>query len=358
MTSKSGYISYEASGVSIDANDEMVDRISHSVATTYGPRVIRMHNSFAGLFRLDYNEKLFKKNYRNPVLVACTDGVGSKVLVAKEMQRYDTVGIDLVAMNVNDMIVMGAEPLFFLDYLGVHKLGPERIAEMVEGVARGCRMADCALLGGETAEMPDIYRKDDFDMAGFAVGVVERGRIIDGSRVRKGDVVLGLGSSGLHSNGYSLARHICFKELKLRVGDKIEELGGKTIGEVLLEPTRIYAASIVRLLGKYKVKRVVHAMAHITGGGLVGNIPRVLPKDCNAVLRKGSWRVPEIFGYLQAKGPVEDKEMYRVFNMGIGFVLVVGADFASAVAEKLRKYGEDVYEIGVIAGGRQKVVIK
>jgi phosphoribosylformylglycinamidine cyclo-ligase len=358
MNGNPKYISYEASGVSIDANDRMVERITRCVAATYGPRVIRMDNGFAGLFRLDYNEKLFKKNYRTPVLVACTDGVGSKVLVAQEMKRYDTVGIDLVAMNVNDMIVMGAEPLFFLDYLGVNKLEPERIAEMVEGVAKGCRMADCALIGGETAEMPDIYRKDDFDMAGFAVGVVERGRIIDGSMVRKGDVVLGLASSGVHSNGYSLARHICFKQLKLRVTDRIEELGGKTIGEVLLEPTRIYAASIVRLLGKYKVKRVVHAMAHITGGGLVGNIPRVLPEDCNAVLKKASWPVPAIFRYMQAKGPVEEREMYRVFNMGIGFVLVVAKDFAGGVAEKLRKYGEEVYEIGVITAGRGTVVLK
>jgi len=358
MKTKSRYVSYEASGVSIDANDRMVERISRCVAATYGPRVIGMENSFAGLFRLDYDEKLFKKNYRNPVLVACTDGVGSKVLIAQEMKRYNTVGIDLVAMNVNDMIVQGAEPLFFLDYLGVHKLDPELIAEMVEGVAAGCRIADCALLGGETAEMPDIYGADEFDMAGFAVGVVERDRLIDGSTVRKGDVVLGLASSGVHSNGYSLVRHICFKQLKLKVTDTVKELGGATIGEVLLTPTRIYSASIVKLLAQYKVKKVVHAMAHITGGGLVGNIPRVVPRDCNVVLKKASWPKPPIFQYLQSKGPVEEKEMYRVFNMGIGYVLIVAHDFAGAVAEKLRKYGEQVYEIGTITGGRRTVVLK
>ncbi len=358
MTADSKYVSYEASGVSIDANDRMVERIGRCVAMTYGPRVIRMENSFAGLFRLDYDEKLFKKNYRNPVLVACTDGVGSKVLVAQEMKRYNTVGIDLVAMNVNDMIVQGAEPLFFLDYLAVHKLEPERIAEMVEGVAAGCRMADCALIGGETAEMPDIYRKDEFDMAGFAVGVVERDRVIDGSNVQQGDVILGLASSGIHSNGYSLARHICFKQLNLKVTYAVDELGGKTIGQALLEPTRIYAASIVKLLAQYKVKRVVHAMAHITGGGLVGNIPRVLPKDCNAVLKKSSWPAPPIFGYLQSKGPVEEKEMYRVFNMGIGFVLIVAKDFAPAIADKLRRYGEQVYPIGAITKGRRRVILK
>lgn len=358
MTGNSKYITYEASGVSIDANDQMVQRIARCVAATYGPRVIAMENGFAGLFRLDYDEKLFKKNYRNPVLVACTDGVGSKVLIAREMKRYNTVGIDLVAMSVNDMLVQGAEPLFFLDYLAVHKLEPELIAEMVKGVAAGCRMADCALLGGETAEMPDIYRKGEFDMAGFAVGVVERNRVIDGSTVREGDVILGLASSGIHSNGYSLARHICFKQLRHKFTDVVDELDGNTIGDVLLTPTRIYVPSIVRLLGKYKVKKVVHAMAHITGGGLVGNIPRVLPKNCNAVIRKSSWPKPAIFQYLQSKGPVEEKEMYRVFNMGIGYVLIVARDFARSVAEKLQKYGEQVYEIGTITSGRQRVVLK
>jgi phosphoribosylformylglycinamidine cyclo-ligase len=355
---KEGYVSYAESGVSIDANDVMVERISRCVAGTHGPRVIGLENGFAGLFRLDYDEKLFKRNYRHPVLVACTDGVGTKVLVARDMGRINTVGIDLVAMSVNDMIVQGAEPLFFLDYLGVNKLEPEQIAQLVEGVAAGCREADCALIGGETAEMPDIYRKDDFDMAGFAVGVVEKGRIIDGSTIEKGDVVLGLGSSGIHSNGYSLVRKICFGKLGLKVGDVIDELGGRTIGDVLLEPTRIYVRSIVRLLRQYKVKKIVHGMAHITGGGLVGNVPRVLGKELNAVIRKSSWAVPEVFGYLQRHGPVEEEEMYRVFNMGIGFVVIAAKDFADSVERRLRKYGERVYRIGTITAGTGKVVLK
>jgi len=356
--SNDNYISYEESGVSIDANDRMVERISRSVASTHGPRVIGLENGFAGLFRLDYDEKLFKKNYRHPVLVACTDGVGTKILIAQQAGRYDTVGIDLVAMSVNDMIVQGAEPLFFLDYLAVNKLDPETVAQMVESVAAGCRMADCALIGGETAEMPDIYGKDEYDMAGFAVGVVERDRVITGSTVQTGDVVLGLASSGLHSNGFSLVRHICFKKNSLKVTDRIDELGGKALGDVLLEPTRIYVKSVIDVLGGYKVKKVVHGMAHITGGGLVGNIPRVLPKDCDCVLNREAWEVPEIFGYLQKIGPVEEQEMFRVFNMGIGFVMIVAPDFAEAIAARLTKNGEQVYRIGTITEGSKKVVLK
>jgi len=352
------YISYEQSGVSIDANDEMVERISSSVAQTFGPRVLDIKNGFAGMFRLDYDEKLFKKNYKNPVLVACTDGVGSKVKLAQQMNRFDSVGIDLVAMSVNDMLVQGAEPLFFLDYLAVDKLIPQRIAEMVEGVAAGCKMADCALIGGETAEMPDIYRKDEFDMAGFAVGVVERDRIITGKTVEKGDIVLGLGSSGIHSNGYSLVRHICFKQNNFKLDQRFDELGGETLGDVIITPTRIYVRPIVKLLSSYKVKQVVHAMAHITGGGLVGNIPRVLPKGCDAVLKKSSWKVPAIFDFLQKNGPVEENEMFRVFNMGIGYVLVVAPDFADSITKKLEKLGETVYHIGEIKAGTGKVVLK
>ena len=356
--SKDKFLSYEQSGVSIDANDQMVEHISRSVASTHGPRVINMHNAFAGLFRLDYDEKLFKRNYRNPVLVACTDGVGTKVIIAQKMGRYDGVGIDLVAMSVNDMIVQGAEPLFFLDYLAVNHLDPEQVAQMVESIATGCRWADCALIGGETAEMPDLYGKDEYDMAGFAVGVVEKDRIITGRNVQKGDVILGLGSSGIHSNGYSLVRNICFKKHKLKVTDCIDELDGRCLGDVLLIPTRIYVKPIVKLLRGYKVKQVVHAMAHITGGGLVGNIPRVLPGNCNAVLKTKSWPVPDIFNYLQNAGPVEDAEMFRVFNMGIGYILVVAPDFADSIQNKLTRYGEQVYKIGMITAGSGNVILK
>lgn len=354
----SKYISYEQSGVSIDANDEMVRQIYSCVASTFGPRVIESRNGFAGMFRLDYDERLFKKNYKNPVLVACTDGVGSKVKLAGKIKKFDTVGIDLVAMNVNDMLVQGAEPLFFLDYLAVNKLEPKVITELVKGVAAGCRLADCALIAGETAEMPDTYRKDDFDMAGFAVGVVERKKIITGKNIRPGDYILGLASSGLHSNGYSLVRNICFKKAALEMTDTLDELDGAALGDTLLEPTRIYVRAIVKLLSQYKVKRVVHGMAHITGGGLVGNIPRVLPKDCNAVIKKSSWPVPKIFTFLQKTGPVEEEEMFRVFNMGIGFVLIVSEDFANSIAKKLTKYGEQVHKIGRITTGTGKVILK
>lgn len=352
------YISYEQAGVSIDSADEVVGQLYSSLASTFGPRVVQLPNGFAGMFRLDYDEKLFKKNYKNPVLVACTDGVGSKVKLAAQIKKFDTVGIDLVAMNVNDMLVTGAEPLFFLDYLAVHKLEPKIVAEMVRGIAAGCRAADCALIAGETAEMPDTYAKGDFDMAGFAVGVVERSRIITGANIRPGDIILGLASSGLHSNGYTLARNICFKQLGLKMTDVLDELGGATVGDVLLEPTRIYVRPIVKLLSQYKVKKVVHGMAHITGGGLVGNIPRVLPKNCNAVIKETSWPKHKVFSFLQDAGPVEEDEMFRVFNMGIGFVLIVAEDFANSIERKLTRSGEQVYKIGRITTGSGKVVLK
>jgi phosphoribosylformylglycinamidine cyclo-ligase len=354
----SKYISYEQSGVSIDAGEDMVRQISSAVASTFGPRVIESHNAFAGMFRLDYDERLFKKNYKNPVLVACTDGVGSKVQLAGQIKKFDTVGIDLVAMNVNDMLVQGAEPLFFLDYLAVHKLEPKIVAQLVKGVATGCRQANCALIGGETAEMPDTYSPGDFDMAGFAVGVIERKKIIAGQTIRNGDVILGLASSGLHSNGYTLVRNICFKQAKLKMTDRLDELDGAMLGDVLLEPTRIYVRPIIKLLSQYKVKRIVHGMAHITGGGLVGNIPRVLPKNCNASIKKSSWPKHKIFTFLQKAGPVEEEEMFRVFNMGIGFVLIVAEDFAESITKKLTKYGERVYKIGRITTGTGKVVLK
>ena len=354
----SKYVSYAQSGVSIDANDEMVRQLYSCIASTFGPRVILSKNAFAGMFRLDYDERLFKRNYRSPVLVACTDGVGSKIQLAGKVKKFDTVGIDLVAMNVNDMLVQGAEPLFFLDYLAVHKLEPRVIAELVKGVAAGCRLSDCALIGGETAEMPDTYAKGDFDMAGFAVGVVERKKIITGEIIRPGDVILGLASSGLHSNGYTLVRNICFKKAGLKMTDILDKLDGAILGEVLLEPTRIYVRPIVKLLSQYKVKRVVHGMAHITGGGLPGNISRVLPRDGNAVIRKSSWPKQKIFTFLQEKGPIEEDEMYRVFNMGIGFVLIVAEDFANSISKKLARTGEEVYRIGRITTGTGKVVLK
>ncbi|MBN1974937.1 MAG: phosphoribosylformylglycinamidine cyclo-ligase [Sedimentisphaerales bacterium] len=352
------YVSYKQSGVNIDANEEMIQKIWPAVSGTYSPRVIESEGGFAGMFRLDYDEKLFKKNYKNPVLVSGTDGVGSKVQLAALMKKYDTVGIDLVAMSINDMLVVGAEPLFFLDYIGIHKLEPQVIAELVKSVADGCKQADCSLIGGETAEMPDTYAEGDFDLAGFGVGVVERDKIINGKQVQNGDVILGLASSGLHSNGYALVRQICLKQLNLKMTDTIDELDGDMLGNVLLEPTRIYARSITKLLNKYKVKRVVHGMAHITGGGIIENLPRVFPQTCNAVIKKKNWPKHKIFSFLQTKGPVEEDEMYRVFNMGIGFILIVAEDFADSIAMKLKKYGEKVYKIGRITPGTGKVVLK
>ena len=351
------YISYEQSGVNIDANDIMVDKIKDSVKSTFGPRVIDLHGGFAGLFRMD-NSSEFSKNYKNPVMVACTDGVGTKVLIARDMQKFDTIGQDLVAMSVNDMIVLGAKPLFFLDYLGIDILDPDKVASLVESIAKGCRMADCALIGGETAEMPAIYAKDDFDMAGFAVGVVEKDRIINGTKAKPGDVLLGLASSGVHSNGYSLVRNVCFSRAKLKPTDKIDALGGKMLGEVLLEPTRIYVRAILNMLEAFEgIELPVHAMAHITGGGLVGNIPRVLPKNCDALIEKNSWQKPAIFKYMQELGPVEEKEMYRVFNMGIGYVIAIDPAHADKAIKSLENSGEKVAVIGKLVEGSRKVII-
>lgn len=350
-------LTYADSGVDINANDTMVDRISDHVKRTHGPRVMHVHNAFAGLFRLDYDEKLFKRNYRNPVLVACTDGVGTKIKVAAMMGQYDTVGIDLVAMSVNDMLVQGAEPLFFLDYIAVNHLEPEQIAQFVGGISDGCVQADCALLGGETAEMPGLYAKGDFDLAGFAVGVLEKNRIVTGEHITAGDSIIGLASSGLHSNGYSLVRKICFEQEKLGVDDHIDDLG-ETLGEALLRPTRIYVRSIMNLLKKYKVKKVVKGMAHITGGGLVGNVPRILDDDLDAVIDTNKWPKPPIFDLLEKRGPVHTDEMYRAFNMGIGYVLVVAPTFTRSIMAHLRKSGEEAYFLGKIKRGSGQVILK
>jgi phosphoribosylformylglycinamidine cyclo-ligase len=349
-------VTYKGSGVDISANDRMVDLIGRNVRRTYGPRVMRMENGFAGLFRLDYDQKLFKKNYRDPILVACTDGVGTKVQVASLANKFDTVGIDLVAMCVNDMLVQGAEPLFFLDYIAVNKLIPEQVNQFVAGISEGCLQADCAILGGETAEMPGVYRKGDFDLAGFAVGVVEKKRLITGKNVAVGDSVIGLASNGIHSNGYSLVRQICFEQEKLKMDQQIDELG-ETVGEALLRPTRIYVKPIVGLLKKYRVKKVVKAMAHITGGGLIGNIPRVIGDDQDVLIDR-KWEIPAVFKFLQKRGPVKKKEMYRVFNMGIGFVLIVSPTFTRSVMTQLRKLGETPYFLGKVKRGSGRVIIK
>src|SRR5262249_26343162 len=285
------------------------------------PRVLDGFGGFASLFSLDFNCRLFAKNYRHPVLVACTDGVGTKLKVASLMNKHDTVGIDLVAMSVNDCLCTGGEPLIFLDYLALPKDDPPLIRELIKGISEGCMEADCALVGGETAILPDVYQPTDYDMAGFCVGVVEREHIVNGKAIQVGDVVLGLASTGLHSNGYSLARKVVFDNAGLKVGDFIPELG-RTVGEEMLEPTRIYVRAIKNTRRLYPIKRrVVRGLAHIPGEGLEGNVPRVLPPGRRVFIRKGSWPIPPVFAWLQRLGGIDEAEMFRVFNMGLGFVV-------------------------------------
>ena len=351
MTDPANPMTYREAGVDIDASEEMVQQIKPMVRRTFTPRVMDLYGGFAGLFRLDYNEKLFKRNYREPVLVGCTDGVGTKLKVAFQVGKVDTVGIDLVAMNVNDLICAGAEPLFFLDYLGVGKLDPARMADIVKGITDGCVQANCALLGGETAEMPSFYTADEFDMAGFAVGVVERSRIIDGSKAQVGDLAIALASDGLHSNGYGLARRVLLEKAGYTVHDQPPELDGASVGEEMLRPTRIYVKPVLDILHRYKVKRVVKALAHITGGGLPGNLPRVLPEGLTVRIKRSSWKPGPIFDLIAAKGPVDSLEMSRVFNMGVGFVMIVAPTFAKPILDRLGRMGERCWVLGKVCKG-------
>ncbi|MBL8991132.1 MAG: phosphoribosylformylglycinamidine cyclo-ligase, partial [Phycisphaerae bacterium] len=321
---------------------------------------------------LDFNERLFARNYKDPVLVACADGVGTKLKLAIDLNRYDTLGIDLVAMNVNDMIVQGAEPLFFLDYIAIGKVDKSVLTDLVKGMVEGCRRAGCALLGGETAEMPGLYRPGDFDLAGFAVGVVDLDRAIKPTRVEVGDVVLGLASDGIHSNGYSLVRKVVEKAgLDLSApapelepasrararGRKraADETPARTLGEILLTPTRVYVRPIVKLLSSYRVKKVIGGMAHITGSGMSGNLCRALHPRVDAVIDREAWPVPPVFRFLQKHGRIDEEEMRRVFNMGIGYCLIVRPSFAESVKEQLEKLGERVHTIGRIAKGTGQV---
>ncbi len=345
-------MTYKDSGVDIDAGEAMVESIRTLVEKTYSPRVVGTLGGFAGLFSLDFKGKLLRQNYRDPILVSCCDGVGTKLKVAFMTGRLDTVGIDLVAMNVNDLICVGAEPLFFLDYVAVGRLEPDRMRDIVAGVSAGCVKAGCALLGGETAEMPDFYKAKEFDMAGFTVGVVERNRIIDGSRVKVGDSIIALASDGLHSNGFGLARRAIFNKAKLKLNARPVELEGATVAEAMLAPTRIYVKSVLEILRAYRRYHVVKAMAHITGGGLPGNLPRILPDGLTARIKKSSWAIPGIFNLIAKSGPVDQVEMFRVFNMGIGFVMVVSPARAAQVMTRLRRAGERCWIAGkVIKGG-------
>jgi len=339
-------LTYKDAGVDIDAGNASVELIKESVKSTYRSEVLGDLGGFGGLFALD------TKKYKNPVLISGTDGVGTKLKIAFMLNRHDTIGQDAVAMCVNDILVQGAEPLFFLDYLAVGKLVPQEVAEIVKGVANACKESGCALIGGETAEMRGFYTEGEYDIAGFAVGVVERDKLITSERVKENDVILGLPSSGLHSNGYTLVRKIVFEKEGLRGDEYINDLN-KTIGEELLTPTRLYPKICLPLIEKY----YIHGMVHITGGGFYENIPRALPKGLTAEIDSNAWTMPKIFEFLQDWGNVPWEEMYRTFNMGIGMVLIVDADDAENIKADLQGAGEECFEIGKIVKG-DKVTIK
>ena len=340
-------VTYKSSGVNIDAGNKFVELIRPLVKKTFRPEVIADIGGFGGLFSFN------SQKYRNPVLVSSTDGVGTKLKVAFMMGKHDTVGIDLVAMCVNDIIVQGAEPLFLLDYLATGKLSLEVSTKIIAGVAKGCVEAGCALIGGETAEMPTFYKRGEYDLAGFSVGVVDRHQVIDGSAISVGDQLIGLGSSGLHSNGYSLARKVLFDRLKLKPKDRIEVLK-RTLGEELLEPTRIYVKSILSLLPEFPI----HGMAHITGGGIKDNLPRIIPAGCKAIIRKNSWPIYPIFQLIQEGGNIREEEMLRTFNNGIGMILVVPSQETKKILLRLEVLQEKAYQMGEIAkaAGEEEMV--
>lgn len=337
-------LTYADAGVDIDAGAEAVEMMKEHVKRTFRPEVLTDLGGFGGLFSLNTS------GYKNPVLVSGTDGVGTKLMIAFKMDRHDTIGIDAVAMCANDILVQGAEPLFFLDYLAVGRLVPARVADIVKGIAEGCRQAGCALIGGETAEMPGFYSPEEYDVAGFVVGIVDRDRIIDGSRIQVGDAVIGLPSSGLHSNGYSLARKVLLEVGGYEMDSYVDELG-RTVGEEMLEPTKIYVRQILPLLGKYEIR----GMAHITGGGLSENIPRILPEGTKVVLQPQLWPEKPVFRLIRNIGRVSAEEMNRTFNMGIGMVLVSPQEQAEAIIDDLASQGEKAYVIGRVEEGSKKV---
>jgi len=330
---RSDSITYRDAGVDIDAGDRLVEAIKPLARRTLRPEVLAGIGGFGALFEIS-------KKYREPVLVAGTDGVGTKLKLAFELNRHDTVGIDLVAMSVNDVLVQGAEPVFFLDYFACGRLDVAVATEVVRGIARGCEMAGCALIGGETAEMPGMYAEGEYDLAGFAVGIVEKARIIDGRTIGPGDALLGLASSGAHSNGYSLIRRV----LERAKPDLQSDFHGRALGAALLEPTRIYVKPLLELMQQVNVK----ALAHITGGGLLENVPRVLPQNACAVVDTSAWQLPPLFAWLQQQAGIDDEEMHRVFNCGIGMVVAVGEAEAAPAQQLLESRGETVYRMGHI----------
>jgi phosphoribosylformylglycinamidine cyclo-ligase len=345
-TSSAPSLSYRDAGVDIDAGDSLVERIKPHAKRTLRPEVLGGIGGFGALMELP-------KNYKEPVLISGTDGVGTKLKLAFQMDKHDTIGQDLVAMSVNDILVQGAEPLFFLDYFACGHLDVDVGEAVVSGIAKGCELSGCALIGGETAEMPGMYPAGEYDLAGFAVGVAEKSRLISGADIQPGDAVLGLGSSGPHSNGYSLVRKI----VEVTGADLSADFNGRPLGEVLLEPTRIYVKPLLALMKQLTVK----GMAHITGGGITGNVPRVLPEDCTAVIKADAWTWPAVFQWLQQGGNVATPEMHRTFNCGIGMVVIVAAADAEAAMAFLQAQGETVYRLGDIqarqAGQDQTVIV-
>ena len=335
-------LTYRDAGVDIEAGESLVERIKPLVQKTQRPECLGNIGGFGGLFELPIDR------YRRPVLVSGTDGVGTKLKLAVILDRHDTIGIDLVAMCVNDVLVLGAEPLYFLDYFATGRLSPEHAQSVIAGIASGCETAGAALIGGETAEMPGMYSPGDYDLAGFCVGVVEKDQIIDGSHIRAGDQVLGLASSGLHSNGYSLARAV----LERSSATLDQPIGETTLGEALLAPTRIYVRPILALLKAVPI----HGIAHITGGGLPGNIPRILPDNCDCRIDATAWPRPEIFQWLQSEGSIDDTEMLRTFNCGIGLVIIVSSDTAAQAHEMLKASGETVYRLGEVQAGSRGII--
>ncbi|WP_308637832.1 phosphoribosylformylglycinamidine cyclo-ligase [Paenibacillus silvisoli] len=336
---------YKQAGVDIAAGNEAVERMKKHVKKTFRPEVLTDLGGFGGLFGLN------KDKYEEPVLVSGTDGVGTKLKVAFAMDKHDTIGIDAVAMCVNDIIVQGAEPLFFLDYLACGKVEPEKIEAIVKGISDGCVQSGCALIGGETAEMPGMYQGDEYDIAGFTVGIVDKKKIIDGKSIAPGDVVLGLASSGIHSNGYSLVRRLLLDTAGYSLDAELAELGGKKLGDVIIEPTRIYVKSVLELIKQVQVK----GMAHITGGGFIENIPRVLPDGVNVEIAYGSWPILPIFNLMQEKGSITNRDMFTTFNMGIGMVVVVPEEQAEQALRIARELGEDAYLIGKVTEGSRVV---
>lgn len=349
-----GQTTYKDSGVDLELYEQAMERLPRWMHRTYCPRVLRNDGGFAGLFSLDFKGNLFSRKYQEPVLVSGTDGVGTKLKVAQLVGQHGTIGLDLVAMCVNDILCCGAEPLFFLDYVAMSRDNPPLLEAIVRGISDGCVEAGCALLGGETAIMPDVYHGEDYDLAGFCVGVVDKPETITGKEIRPGDLVVGVSSSGVHSNGYSLARKIVFEKAKLNVDSYVTDLG-TTVGEELLRPTKIYASLVRNVLNHYRVKNVIHGIGHITGGGLLDNTERILPTDVDLVFKQ-SWDLPPVFQWMQRLGEVPQDEMFRVFNMGVGLTFIVSPYYAQSVMDMAKEAGNQSWVIGeaVVGNGKSR----